>query len=609
MKSKSCLLGIWLLFALANVVDAQNPANPKDPSLLYKKIGTYSSKRKITNLLSQLLFKPAVASETPLNSFPREDKCIDYQKFEDRVIRSITITTLDPFGYSVTDTLKKPHTLLSKTGNAIHKKTLDVTVRNHLLIKKFDRFDTLLLKESERLLRNLNYVHDVSLYATLEGINNDSVDVFVYITDLWSIIIDGSISTNRMGINLADKNLLGMGHTFSNKYTHNLSNGTNSYSTYYDISNIRNYAINLRVAYSIDEKMDFSKSISVERPFFTAYAKWAGGISFLQKQNPDWVHLGDATEVLLNSRINIGDCWFAGAWQIFKGSTETEITTKMILSARYLNQKYLKKPAGYSEFQEYFMDQDFLLGQFGISYRKYVKQKYVFRFGKTEYVPVGGLYSLIGGYQIKKSGRWYWGAQHSWGSFLPFGYLSTQLEFGTFLHSSRMEESVFSGRISYFSPLLNIGKWKFRQFVRPEFTIGFNRSNYDVLTLNDGFGLNGFNSKNLLGKSRLLATIQTQFYSNWNLLGFRFGPYINATLGMLGSEKEGFSNSKLYSQFGVGILIRNDYLVFDYLQISFAYYPSIPGQGNNVFKLNPVKTTDFGHADFVLGKPEIIDYQ
>jgi len=107
----------------------------------------------------------------------------------------------------------------------------------------------------------------------------------------------------------------------------------------------------------------------------------------------------------------------------------------------------------------------------------------------------------------------------------------------------------------------------------------------------------------------MLLTLQTQSYAPWNFIGFRFGPYFNFSLGMLGNESTGFKNSKLYSQIGFGVLINNLNLVMNTFQISIAFYPSIPGIGNNIFKINSLKTTDFGFNDFEIGKPVTVRFQ
>jgi hypothetical protein len=78
---------------------------------------------------------------------------------------------------------------------------------------------------------------------------------------------------------------------------------------------------------------------------------------------------------------------------------------------------------------------------------------------------------------------------------------------------------------------------------------------------------------------------------------------------MLSDSETGFKNSKKYSQIGLGILIKNEKLVFKAFQISISFYPSIPGRGQNIFKANSFRTSDFGFRDFEIEKPAMMIYQ
>jgi hypothetical protein len=78
---------------------------------------------------------------------------------------------------------------------------------------------------------------------------------------------------------------------------------------------------------------------------------------------------------------------------------------------------------------------------------------------------------------------------------------------------------------------------------------------------------------------------------------------------MLSDAVTGFKNSKVYSQIGLGVLIKNESLVFKTFQISISFYPLIPGTGQNVFKMNSFRTTDFGFRDFEIEKPAGMIYQ
>ena len=603
MLPRNIILFLLITVGTSGVAFAQDIPDTNH-TRVYKKIEDYSSKRKITSLLHEFLLKPVVSSDVPVQA-DQDNHIVDtYSRFEGKIIRTITITTLDPFGHSIFDTTLYPRSYLEKGGNALHIKTQHFAIRNQLLIHKYDLFDSLMVKESERLVRSQSYIHDVTITAILAGSASDSVDVFVATSDLWSIVADGGLSSKRINLKLSDKNLAGLGHTFSYSFTENYQKRNYAFSTYYLVPNIRNTYISTRLAYSIDENKNYVKGINIERPFFSPVARWAGGILVSQSKLPGSIYINDTAR----SRYNIQDYWAAVAWQLFKGKSITDRTTKLILSTRMLNIRYLEKPVVQPDLMEYYTSEMFYLSGLGISSRKYVKQSYIFRFGVTEDVPVGLAYGLVAGYQLKNSDQWYWGMYHTWGNFFSWGYFGSKIEYGTFLNSGISSQSVFSASINYFSDLFSIGKWKFRQFIKPELTIGINRASYERLTLNDGYGINGFNSNELWGTRRILFIIQTQSYAPWDLLGFRFGPYLNCSFGMLGNQTTGFKKSRMYPEFGLGVLIRNDYLIFRNMQISIAFYPSIPGNDDNVFKVNPIRTTDFGFPDFVIGKPDVVQF-
>jgi hypothetical protein len=156
--------------------------------------------------------------------------------------------------------------------------------------------------------------------------------------------------------------------------------------------------------------------------------------------------------------------------------------------------------------------------------------------------------------------------------------------------------------------MFKIGNWHVRQFIKPQVIIGINRFPYDSLTINNENGIRGFSGSSR-GTKKIVVTLQTQSYAPWKVLGFRFGPFLNCSLGMLGDAPSGFRNGCVYSQLGIGALINNEYLVLSDFQLSVAYYPTVPGSGYNVVKFNAYRTFDFGFRDFIFGKPEIAAFQ
>jgi hypothetical protein len=586
---------------------AQRTPAQTDSSDVYRKIETFSKKNKFTKFMHGLIFKPVAA--IPLKERLSKPLLIRYRDFEGKIIRNIDIVTLAPFGYSVSDTAAAPHNLFLKTGNWLHVKTRLFTINNILLIRNNERFDSLLVKESERLVRSQGYVGDVLFEVVPTGEATDSVDIHVRVLDKWSFIPEGTFSSKRLGLGFSENDFVGLGHEFHAGYDWDLSDGKNGAGTDYFIPNIRNSHISAALHYNVDEYDNFLASLDIERPFYSPLARWAAGVNIAQQLQRDSFPDPLFGHVIQKLNFNTQDYWAGTANGILKGNSEDERFTKAIVAGRYLRIRYLEKPDELHDSLHVYSNEDLYLAGVGISTLKYFQDNYIFNFGVTEDVPIGRVYGITGGYQTWDTiGRLYLGARISFGDYHPWGYLSSTFEYGTFIHGPLFQQGVFSAGANYFSTMFNIGSWRIRQFVKPQITWGMNRFSYDSLTINNQNGIRGFNGA-VGGTRKIVLTLQTQSYSPWNVAGFRFGPYMNYSVGMLGSAASGFKSSRVYSQLGVGALIKNDYLVFSNFQLSVAYYPFIPGSGFNVFKINSFVTTDFGFGDFVFGKPEIVAFQ
>jgi hypothetical protein len=597
MWLKSAAILFFVLLITNDFVFAQGTIPQKDSTRLYENIETYSERTRFTQFMFRLFFKPVAPQQKIVNKRLIQKP---YSSFEGKIIRKITIVTLDPFGFSIGDTIASSPSFIAKNGNKFHIKTHPFTIRNLLLIQQNQPFDSLLVKESERLVRSMKSITDVSFYTVAAPGTTDSVDIFIRELDSWSLIPGGSISASRINFKLQENNFIGLGHEFQNGIILSRSTGDIAYRMKYFIPNIRNTYINSTLQYGTDEYGNLIKSIAVDRPFFSPLANWAAGVNFSQHLQKDSIW----STSFMRFKYNAQDYWAGSSMPVFNGNSEYYRTTRFISAARFIRIRFIEKPLEAIDTLRFYSDENFYLASIGVTTRLYVKDKYIFKFGITEDVPVGKVISLTSGYQEKNSmGRFYVGARFSSGNFYRWGYLSFNSEYGTFLRSSKAEQGVLKAGANYFTNLIEIGNWKFRQFIKPQVMIGFHRTGYDSLTINNEYGLRGFNSPVLSGTSRLLFTAQTQSYAPWNFIGFHFGPYLNFSLGMVGDATNGFRESKLYSQIGLGVLIKNDNLVMNAFQLSVSFYPVIPGKGNNVLKMNAVETTDFGFRDFETGKP------
>lgn len=580
---------------------------------MYKDIEKYSKKSGFGKFVYRLVFRSTGKAKPSKNDLLKQERLKKmYASNENKIIRNIYIETLDPFGYSVDNLEDKPSKGFERFGNRAHLKTKSWTIKNILLIKEGQPLDSLKAKESERLIRNQRYVRRALIQPiTIKG-TKDSVDIAVRVLDSWSLTPNGSISSSRANFELTERNFLGLGHEVENDYGTRFKTGEKSYFSRYRINNIRNTFINATAFYNRDLRRNVTRSSIVERPFFSTFTRWAAGIKYQSAFRTDSLPSNQNIYALQTYRTRTKDFWVGYSFKIFSGKSEMEQTTKLVTAISYKDLSFVTKPDLAYDPQGFFTSEKLYLSSIGISSQKFFQDKYLFNYGIIEDVPYGYLFSITGGFQNKNyKNRSYFGGSFSYGSYFNFGYLSAKIEYGSLFNSGKNEESTVRIDLNYFTNIISFGRWRMRQFIKPSVVIGTNRNSSvrDRLFLEGENGIPGFNSdQRLFGTKRLLASFQTQTYAPGSWYGFRFSPFANFTFGSLGNEQTSTFGSKIYSQFSLGVLVNNDYLVFNSFQLSFTFYPTTPLDGTNVLRTNALQNDDFRINNYFLGEPKIVTY-
>lgn len=609
MIKKITLIIIFNLF-FCTISFSQNDTIKKDSTTIYHNIHKYSQKGKFSKFVYRLFFRSSKLDENKIKPTIQEE-VVSYEKWNGKIIRKIAIKTLDPFGYSIQDSTRIPKKDMERFGNAIHLKTKKITIRNLLLFNKNEPFDNLKSKESERLIRSQRYVRRVSVEPKEIANNQDSVDVVVTVLDSWTLLPNGSFTANQAKATLRERNLYGLGHQINGSYKERFEDKEKAISGNYSINNIKNTYIRFTALYENDFDNNSYRAVSLNRGFFSALTNWAGGIYFENRLQNEGFTIATDSIAINPLKSEFQEYWVGRSFKLFNKNDYDSRTTRLITSLTYNFKNYLLKPTIEADPTSYFSNQKNIISQIGITSQKFYKDSYIFNYDIVEDIPYGETATIIIGYQHKNNiDRLYLGSKLSYGRKYIFGYLSNSLEYGSFFHQGDPYQSTLKFEMYYFSPLFLVGKWKARQFLKPYIILGNNRdaSEKDIVTLENTNGIQGFNSL-INGTKKWVVSLQTQIYSPGNWKGFRFGPYLNVAFGSLSSSSQSIFNSKVYSKIGIGILINNDYLVFNNFQISFSYYPSIPFEGNNIIKTNSFENDDFTLPEYQLSKPYYIRYQ
>ncbi|MCP1996574.1 hypothetical protein [Flavobacterium sp. HSC-61S13] len=607
---KKLLFIFFFTWLTANTVFAQTPVVVKDSTKVFENIEDYSKKRKVTKFVHKLIFRKN--KKNTKSNIPEIEVDRNLELGQGKIIRNINITTLDPFGLSESDSSRTPSKKIETLGNRLHLKTKSFTIRNLLIFKKNQRFDSLVIKESERIIRTQRYVRRVLIRPIPIANSPDSVDVSIRVLDSWSIYPTGSLSSSTGRIQLIDRNFGGFGHEFSNQYKMRFNENKKAYNTQYRINNISNTFISTNLYYDSDLEENYIKSWNIERPFYSPYAKWAGGAQFYQRFYRDSLPDAAMKYSMQNFKYNIKDFWAGYSIPVSrKFGPENEITN-LVTSFRYFRQKYTERPTYEYDTLAFYSNQRLYLASVGISSVNYVQDKFIYNYDIIEDVQVGKLFAITGGLQeIYGKRRSYFGAKFALGKYTRYGYFSTNIEWGSYFFGKNPEQSAFKIEVTYFTKLMHWGDWRFRHFIRPQLIMGYNRLKHvgDELRIDSTTGIEGFNAEKLRGTKRAMLSYQIQSYAptNWN--GFRFNPYFNVELGMLGDENNRFLQRDLYTKIGVGVVINNDYLVFSSIQLSLAYYPSMPDRDGSVIKTNVLRNHNFSLPNFNYGKPTTVSYR
>lgn len=121
------------------------------------------------------------------------------------VIRSVSVEIVDIFdGQNLT--------WFHEAVNKIKSSTKGEVIKRELLFREGDVFDQFLVEESERNLRSLRFLRNVTIVSIIDG---DYVDIVVSAQDTWTLFLQTSVSsgggTNKASVGLAERNLLGFG--------------------------------------------------------------------------------------------------------------------------------------------------------------------------------------------------------------------------------------------------------------------------------------------------------------------------------------------------------------------------------------------------------------
>lgn len=195
--------------------------------------------------------------------------------------------------------------------NRIHVVTRPAVVERMLLFKGGDRVSVRKINETERLLRDQRFIHEVEIRPV--AVNGDVVDIEVVTHDTWTLDLTGNYSSaggnDKSSFGIRERNLLGTGVLLGYSHSSNVDRSGTEFEAGYDQAFDHWTKLRYRRGrFSDGERTTYD----VDRGFYAFDTRWAGRL--LRDEN-------DRIEPIFNSgdkvyeyrqRSRLGDLW--GGW-------------------------------------------------------------------------------------------------------------------------------------------------------------------------------------------------------------------------------------------------------------------------------------------------------
>lgn len=201
---------------------------------------------------------------------------------------------------------------LFRLSNWLHVQTRESTIAARLLFKPGDRYDPRLLQESERLLRNAQFLRDARI-RPLAYQDDGTVDVEVSTQDVWTfqpnVTFGRKGGENSGGFGLEETNLLGTGGELGLNYKSGIER--DSKSLLFRDRQLAGSWWSLTTQY--DENSDGqTTNFELERPFYALDTRWAGGIQVKDDRRIDSIYQSGAIAHQFDSNDQIRTLY--GGW-------------------------------------------------------------------------------------------------------------------------------------------------------------------------------------------------------------------------------------------------------------------------------------------------------
>lgn len=498
-----------------------------------------------------------------------------YVKYAGRPIEVVIINQVARFDRGWGQGHNTTQRLFDTAAKPFQTYTKDRTIRQYLLFDEGQKVDPFLIADTERLLRNQDFIEDVRIVIVPLMGEIESVAIVVETRDRWPFGASAKVKDfGRYEASLYSSNVAGIGLRFDNRLIYRDDRLPNlGYRGSLHKNNIGGSFLAGDLEYE-DSYQRNHLGLALTRELVHPAIKWVGGVSWRQTRERD---AGPDP-----NRREVGDVWLGDVIQLRPRPRSGQTARPVLVPAlRYTRQIFLDRPTvSRDTLRQFHNNQNYLAG---LTYQhfKYYATSYLFEMGETENRPAGVILKLSGGYQ---DGEFHDRVQ----GFFEGAYFAARnrgdaavarITLGGFFRNGDYEDGSLSVRGGYVTPLLSRSRWRSRFYSFLTYHRAINRQSQTALMLGNSTGIRGMEDNLVKGNQRLVGNFEYRLFPAWRVWGFHFMFLGFLDAGMVSGEHDSLWQAKIYTSSGLAVRIRNPNLVLPALQLRVALRNSIDDKG------------------------------
>jgi len=559
-------------------------------------------KSKAHKLLFKIIYKSKIRNEE--TEFYKEIQHL--MPFDNKKIDTILFYQMNAFGESVYDTSIRSNKFEIFLSEKIHVNTKIKVIKNrYLFFQKGDFFSPYRAFENARLIRSSGIFHDVKIQPVQVPNDTNHIILVYYIQDVFPYGFSLGVNSMRdFSFGIENVNIMGLNHKLNTEFRIN-SNDTRQvfgYGARYTIPNV--FKRSFVDAYAQFKNLSTIKNyeIGIYRLFARPEFRWAGGN--ITSYNERILNNINGTNIYNNVLDN--QLWISRAFPFNQYNTTVN---SIITGIKYNFVHNYERPPISPNSNYRFWNTNLLLYSLGYSRIKYVQDRLINGFGRTEDIPIGisinGLYGMdFNEFNIRN----YYGGQILGQYYTKSGYyinLSTRI--GFYSQDKNKDQGVFDFHLQNVSKAYKLGNFRLRNYFNLRTTIGINQDSTEFITLTDYDGIRGANNGSFRGNSRFTSSFQSNLLLPFSFLGFRFSVLGVFEIAKIQSSLGNFFGTPLKSGFSMGLALKNENLIFDVIQIQYGYYPSTSNITQRGLVISSIIPFRFQSLD--ISKPNTVAYE